>query len=127
MTDRISHILVVDDHLDSLDFMASFLARGSRTISIATGFEQAMQVAAAQKPDLLVTDVHFPDGDGCLLLSELRRKVNPAMQGVAITGGGGEATQKRCEEAGFSAFLLKPVDLMSIKAAVEAALSRTRP
>jgi CheY-like chemotaxis protein len=116
------HILIVDDHRDTVQMMARLLAHPQRSIAAATSVTEAVATARRQSPDILVTDLQFDDGDGCQLLLQIRQQINPAIKGIVITGHGLEVDRQRCQQAGFMTVLLKPVSLTAVTAAVDAAV-----
>ena len=63
-------------------------------------------LAGANIFDLLISDIGLPDGDGYLLMRELRER--HSLRGIALTGFGLEDDVKLSEEAGFSAHIMKP-------------------
>lgn len=74
-------ILVVDDELEALKAMAQLLERrgGYRTLIAASG-EQAMEVMAANKVDIVITDLRMPGMDGL----EVLRRINTEYPAVDV-------------------------------------------
>ena len=104
-------ILLVDDHADTLVPLARLLRRCGYEVAAAGTVSEGLEAAARRVPDVIVSDIALPDGDGCDLLHRIRR-TNPAVRGVAVTGLTGnafEAFLERCRLAGFERFLTKPV------------------
>jgi signal transduction histidine kinase/CheY-like chemotaxis protein/HPt (histidine-containing phosphotransfer) domain-containing protein len=83
------------------------------------GLEMTSTVSAAlaaweREPfDLVLLDLHLPDGDGYSLTEQLRARESPGRRVpiVAMTGSADSADRDRCLAAGMDEFLPKPVDL----------------
>ena len=104
-------ILLVDDHADSLYPLARLLSHSGHEVRTAASVAEGLAAAEARRPDLLVSDIALPDGDGCDLLRRVRETM-PGVKGVALTGLTGlglEPFLDRCRLAGFERFLAKPI------------------
>jgi signal transduction histidine kinase len=104
-------ILVVDDNADIVETTTLLLALSGHQVRSAKDGLQALQVATAFRPDVVLLDIGLPLMDGYEVARRLR--LEPAMTGallVALTGYGQEGDRQRGREAGFDAHLLKPVD-----------------
>lgn len=112
-------VLVVEDHEDTALLTSRILRADGYEVAVAHGYEPALSVARANRFDALVCDLGLPDGDGCRLLAEVR-SLYP-VRAVAVTGYGQPLDRARCEAAGFDRFLLKPVSLDQLRAAVDGA------
>src|SRR5436190_22732661 len=78
-------ILIVDDHPDTLDMLSQACgASGADTVS-AISAKEALQLATAQRPDAVISDIGLRGEDGVWLLRELRR-IHPALPVIALTG-----------------------------------------
>lgn len=104
-------ILVVDDNRDSADTLALLLrARGHQVQTAFDGVE-AVQAAAAFRPDLVLLDIGMPKMNGYDAAREIRSGVFGAtMTLVAMTGWGQDDDKRRALEAGFDVHLTKPLD-----------------
>lgn len=110
-------VLVVDDHEDTATVAARLLSFGGYEVSVATGYQAALDTAKGARFDVLVCDIGLGDGDGCDLLAEVRAMY--AVRGVAVTGYAYKTDRDRCVAAGFGRFLTKPVSLDDLRAAVD--------
>jgi len=119
-------ILVVDDHEDSARALSLLLSRQGYDVSIAASAWGALATAAGPPVDLLVSNVRLPDLDGCELLRRLR-VLSPGVYAVAVTGDDDPGEAGRCRRAGFSQFLLKPIDFGEFLDAVQDQQARLRP
>ena len=110
-------ILLVEDDRDSLSALARLVnMTGHRALAAATA-EEALRLAAAQRCDVVVSDVGLPDRSGLDLMRELTRLYG--IPGIAVSGYTDAADVSECERAGFSRHLKKPVDFQKLLDAVE--------
>jgi two-component system nitrogen regulation response regulator GlnG len=116
-----AHLLVIDDE-ESIcyAFRRHFEGRGLR-VSVAPTARRGLEVCRAEPPDVTVVDVCLPDGDGLTLLDELRAAA-PATPVLVITAFGTLDTATRAVAGKAFDYLIKPLDLDRVTAAVERAL-----
>ncbi len=105
-------ILVVDDCRDAADSLALLLTVLGHQVRTAYDGPAALEMAASFLPEVVLLDIGLPGMDGCEVACRLRERpeTRDAVL-VACTGYGQEADRKRCREAGFDHFLLKPFEL----------------
>ncbi len=102
-------VLVVEDHDDARELIIGLLeAAGARVIAASTTRE-ALDLAAVERPDLLVADLGLPGDDGYVLLSRIRQTY-PEMPAVALTAYARATDRERAFAAGFQQHIVKPVD-----------------
>lgn len=79
-------VLIVEDEPSLVEVVHDILQRemGATVIS-ASNFDEAKQVLAKQRVDLVITDVNLPDGNGMNLLPALRQH-SPTATAIVITG-----------------------------------------
>lgn len=77
-------ILLVDDGVDTLDLLDSFLTIQGHTVVTATNGEDAFKQAAREMPDLMLLDVCLPDIDGLAVLKKIK-EIDPELPVVMIT------------------------------------------
>ncbi len=104
-------VLVVDDNRDSADSLAMLLELlGNQTRTAYDGVE-AVEAAAAFRPDVVLLDIGLPRQNGYEAAREIRRQPwGKSMLLVALTGWGQEEDRQKSKEAGFDKHLVKPVD-----------------
>lgn len=102
-------VLVVDDHDDSRDFVAIMLELHGARVAKAASLDEAVEAFTASRPAVVVTDIQMPDGDGFALLARLA-EIDGAVPIVAATAHDDPAVRARALEAGFAAFVTKPLD-----------------
>ncbi|WP_027399994.1 response regulator transcription factor [Anaerovorax odorimutans] len=70
---HIKKIMLIDDEPDLLKLVSKILTdEGFKNIIIATSVKEGIYVIKNEKPDLIILDVMLPDGDGFLLMEEIR-------------------------------------------------------
>ncbi len=116
-------ILLVEDHEDTNRSLTNLLRRRGYQVKSANSISSALQCAAEQRFDLLVSDIGLPDGTGIDLMARLNTE--HSMVGIALSGFGMEEDIRRSHAVGFRQHLVKPVDLNKLDAVIqEVALSR---
>lgn len=105
-------VLIVDDDLDTTALLAMLLERQGYQVKIADTVNDAAMALAAHTFDVLITDLHLPDGHG----TELIHPDRPASLRAAIlvTGACEEGQRGEWRALGFDRCLTKPVDIQQI-------------
>jgi CheY-like chemotaxis protein len=113
-------ILLVDDNVDFATSMSSLLQGMGHEVRIAHNAAEALEIARELRPDLGFLDLGLPDKSGYELATELRAHPETAATVlVAVSGWGQPRDRERTRNAGFALHLVKPVELQSIRAAIE--------
>ena len=104
-------VLIVDDNEDSANSLAMILKLGGHeTASVYTAVD-ALQRAAAFRPDVVLLDIGLPGMDGYEVAQKIREL--PGLRDirlVAVTGYGRSDDRRRARDAGFDDHLTKPVE-----------------
>ena len=118
-------ILLIDDDVNIRTVFGTALRdQGYRVLEADSG-EAGYALAQEQLPDLILTDIAMPGGDGESLLRNIRQ--NPDLsdkQVVLMTGRLEDVTPRKGMEQGADDFLAKPVSLPALLRCVEARLHR---
>ena len=101
-------VLLVEDNEDSRELLAELLGTLNYEVKTASSVAAALQLAAAEHFDVVLSDLGLPDGTGWELMQQLRDR--HAMKGIALSGYGMEEDQQRSREAGFCDHVIKPVN-----------------
>jgi len=107
------HILVVENHQDTLDAMKMFLDLSGHITETAGTMKAALDAAADSAFDLVITDIGLPDGDGWELMRQLRER--GPVRAVAMSGYGWKEDLEKSRAAGFEAHLLKPLKIAELE------------
>jgi DNA-binding response OmpR family regulator len=118
-------ILVVDDDLDTLRLVGLMLQRQGYQIIAASNGTQAIAIAQAEKPDLILLDVMMPDVDGYEVTRRLRS--NPITGPIPIIMFTAKTLlddKVMGFESGVDDYLTKPTQPRELFAHVKAVLAR---
>jgi len=103
-------ILVVDDNADAAQTLALLLQADGHEVITAGDGAQALELAAAWKPEVALLDLGMPRMNGHALCRALReRQGGTDLLLIAVSGWGEPQDHQRSVEAGFDAHLVKPV------------------
>ncbi len=120
-----NNVLVVDDEPDVLEITAHFLRGRGFAVERAANGAEALRMAAAGPPDLVVLDISMPGMDGIAVLGELKKK-HPATEVIMVTANAGVETAILCLKMGAYGYLMKPLDFNLLYLDVSHALERRR-
>jgi two-component system sensor histidine kinase/response regulator len=118
-------ILLIDDDASVRTVFGTVLRSHGYRILEADSGEAGYALACEQLPDLILTDIAMPHGDGETLLQNIRS--NPDLsdkQVVLMTGQFQVNTPRKGMEAGADDFLTKPVTVEALTKCIEARLRR---
>ncbi len=110
-------LLVVEDHEATRTVLAQVLTRGGDHVTTATTVADALTAFGAEHFDAVISDIGLPDGSGLDLMRAIQR-LRP-IPGIALSGYGMEEDVRRSKDAGFSAHLVKPVNLAELRLLIE--------
>jgi CheY-like chemotaxis protein len=116
-------ILVVDDNEDAAEMLALVLRKRGFTVVLAFDGEEALAMAAAHHPEVVLLDIGLPGIDGYEVARRLRAMTTakrPVL--VAVTGYGQPGDRQRAREAGFDHHLVKPVAMDDLLPLFEASV-----
>jgi signal transduction histidine kinase len=117
-------LLVDDDPQLRTIFRTALVRKGYRVVEAESG-KAGLELARKHLPDLIITDIHMPGGDGATLLRDIRHDPElRSRQVVLMTGRPDLVTPRRGMEEGADDFLVKPVELAALISCVTARFSR---
>lgn len=118
-------ILIVDDEEEIRDLIAFNLAKEGYQVALAASGEEALRLARAELPGLVVLDLMLPGIDGLEVCRRVKR--DPTTQAVAIvmlTAKGEEADVVAGLELGADDYVTKPFSPRVLLARIRAVLRR---
>lgn len=108
-------ILVVEDNQDSRELVVKVLKnKGYLMIEAADG-EEALEKAAAEKPDLVLLDISIPKIDGYEVAKRLKRDEElKDIPIVALTAHAMKGDREKVIVAGFEGYISKPINVREL-------------
>jgi diguanylate cyclase (GGDEF)-like protein len=123
VTVRVPKILIVDDTPQNIDVLSATLGGQDCELVAATSGPRALELAARERPDLVLLDVMMPDMDGFEVCRRL--KADPATNDVPVI-----FVTARTEDvstgfaSGGSDYISKPINAEEVRARVRYQLER---
>jgi two-component system, NtrC family, response regulator AtoC len=111
-----SRALIVDDDPGFLAGLSELVRREGFDVRGAVNLKQAREEIAANPPDILLVDLHLPDGSGLALLEDFEPRSAPEV--ILITGSASLDTAVDALRRGATDYLTKPVDFARVKMAL---------
>ena len=120
--ETIPRLLIVEDDREIRRFVrAAFEADGYRVFEAET-LARGIIEAGTRKPDLIVLDLGLPDGDGVMLVRDVRSWSSVPI--IVLSARVDEADKVTALDAGADDYLVKPFGVAELMARVRAALRR---
>ncbi len=117
------HVLLVEDSALVVDALRLLLEETGHRVSAAFTVRQAVDMARAEHPDVILLDLTLGREDGLDVLDELARAGSLPPVAVALTGHDSPETRERCLEAGCLEVLTKPISALELPGRIRAWLT----
>jgi len=118
-------ILIVEDNPQSMRLMEMLLRSKGYTLFKAMDGEEALNMVARERPDLVMMDIQLPKMNGLEVTRRLRE--DPAFSHtpiIAVTAYSMKGDRERVLEAGCDAYLSKPINTRELPRMVAEILSQ---
>ncbi len=104
-------VLCVEDDADALELLVHVLEEQGASVTAARSTAAAIEALATSIPDVLLSDIGLPGANGYTLMRRVRVLPGHASRvaGIAMSAYAGEGTKQHALDAGFDAFLAKPI------------------
>ena len=115
------HILLVDDEADGREAMAYALEDYGARVTVVASAREALLAIESAVPDVLVSDLAMPEGDGHALIRSVRALApdrGGRIPAAALTAQRSAEDKVRALRAGFQRYLVKPLSPADVAAAV---------
>jgi len=118
-------ILLVEDNDMNRDMLSRRLLRNGYEVVMALDGRQAVEMAATEKPDLILMDMSLPDLDGWEATRRIKAAAGTrAIPVIALTAHAMSGDREKALEAGCDDYDTKPIDLPRLLEKMTAALGR---
>ena len=113
-------VLVIEDDPTHLKLMGAVLKISGHTVEEQTVAEGAMDVIAADKPDVILLDLRLPGMDGLALVRKIKANAGTRQIPVVAMTAYPELYQREALlAAGCEAFIVKPIDTRELPKKLE--------
>jgi CheY-like chemotaxis protein len=107
-------ILVVDDSDDTREMMAKLLELEAFTVVTAEDGSAGLDIAGAELPDLIITDINMPNLNGIEMIKQLRKRAGFGKVPIMAITAYGNGVAKEALEAGADRAATKPVQFNAL-------------
>lgn len=103
-------VLYIEDNIVNIQLVQYMLRKSDFSMVHAMDGQAGLELAAQIKPDVIVIDYHMPGMNGLEVVARI--KSNPDLANIpliALTADTLPETHRACKQAGFNAYLNKPL------------------
>jgi DNA-binding NarL/FixJ family response regulator len=118
-------VLLADDHRLVVEGLSKLLQNEIELVGSASSGAEAVEMAAALQPDVVLMDISMPGMNGVEAAKELREKA-PHAKVIAITMHNSPVYLRESMKAGMAGFVLKQSAASELAAAVHAVMRNER-
>ncbi|MFI5455977.1 MAG: ANTAR domain-containing response regulator [Isosphaerales bacterium] len=116
-------IAVADDELDMRDYFQQILPLlGHQVVGAAKDGRELVELCAATRPDLVITDIKMPDMDGIDAATQIYR--NAPIPVILVSAHHDPEFIRRAEADHIMAYLIKPIKQADLEPAIGIAMHR---
>jgi len=120
-------IIFVDDDPEARQVVARALLSCGATVTVVGSVAEFLEAVRVSVPDAIVSDIAMPEVDGYGLIERVRGSSNPGMRrlpAVALTAHASEADRVQALQAGFDAYVSKPLDIALLSQVIRELVGR---
>jgi len=121
--DNGASILVVDDEQIVLNLVEDTLTDEGYAVTTTSSPNEAIELAAQQPFDFILTDIRMPEMNGIDLVREIHR-IAPTIGVIFMTGYANLDTAKQAIKEGAYDYIMKPFELVEIRQAITRAVQQ---
>jgi signal transduction histidine kinase len=117
-------VLLVEDNEDIRELTCAMLERGGHHVFTAEDGPRALEQAKEHRFDIALVDIGLPGMGGVEVGDRLRQLCGASVRIVAVTGYGHAEVRNEAKDAGFDAYLIKPIGQKELDAELASAAER---
>ena len=125
MPSEAAHVLLIDDDVELVSLLSSYLASDGFRVSVAHEGESGVHSVFDDPPDIAVIDVMMPGFSGIEVLRRIRAR--SSLPVLMLTARGDEESRVLGLELGADDYVAKPCTPRELSARLRAILRRTLP
>ncbi|MCA9191837.1 MAG: PAS domain S-box protein [Planctomycetales bacterium] len=130
VSSRTAKVLLVEDSPISQTVLSDMLRSMGHTVTLVDNGRDAIDICSRFLFDVVLMDIQMPEIDGIEATKAIRTAegtLAPKQIIYALTAHATASDRVLCEQAGMNGFLVKPIVIQSLQAAVASALEHTIP
>jgi PAS domain S-box-containing protein len=113
-------ILLAEDNESNIFTISSYLGAKGYDLLVATNGREAIAMALAEKPDLILMDIQMPEMDGLEAIQQIRSNPDLAKTPIiALTALAMSGDKERCLAAGANDYISKPIKLKHLTTTIQ--------
>lgn len=108
-------LFIVDDSIPIVERLTNILSgiENLKIVGLATNATKAVEYIMKSNPDVLILDIHMPDGNGIDILKQIKKE-KPSIIVVMLTNYPESDYKKICKKEGADYFLDKSIEFEKI-------------
>lgn len=118
---NVRRILVVDDEPSIGKALKMGLSSSEVEVDVAESGNTGVELGTRQHYDVLIADLYLPDIDGLEVIAKIKCCC-PEIVSIIITGNPSRETSMEATSQGVKCYLVKPLDMKSLRNAIELGL-----
>jgi len=122
--DNKARVLVVDDEPSMLHLLRDALGPEGHSVETAASGQEAVKLARAKPPDIVITDLMLGDCTGLDVIDSLRAGIAADIPAIVITGVGDPETLTEASRYRPVEMMTKPLDLDRLRRTIREELAR---
>jgi len=124
MTDKQSHILLIEDNPNNIKLMVMLLEQQGYKVTVTVDAESGIEQAKSILPDMILLDIQLPEMDGMEACTIIRQDPNFAYTPIiALTAFAMPGDKERILANGFDEYMAKPFNYREFLKLVERLLN----
>ncbi len=122
------HVLIIEDNEPSRRLLSDVLGFHGYSILQTDRGEEGLRILEDRRPHLVLMDIQLPGIDGFETLARIRASATLAhTRVIAVTASAMDHDRRRVLEAGFDAYIAKPVNIKALVATIEDLMAIDHP
>jgi DNA-binding NarL/FixJ family response regulator len=108
-------LFIVDDSIPIVERLTNILSgiENLKIVGLANNATKAVEYIMKSNPDVLILDIHMPDGNGIEILKQIKKE-KPSIIVVMLTNYSESDYKKICKKEGADYFLDKSIEFEKI-------------
>lgn len=116
-------LLIVDDEQDVCEFVKDFMQERGYEVLTAQNGDDALNIAKAEKPELILLDIKMKGMDGIATLKHLK-EIDKNQKVIMVTALNDQDKMDEASRLGVCDYITKPLMLDHLEQAVEKMLKK---